>query len=144
MIHYSVSGSERLCDVAILLPRHNVSLIIGGELSPRFQHMQIVTESCGKNIGSLKLSRVQVDVNGVLGDLNIDKVVFKEVIWFDRPSNKPTCSAKLVKLVARHPVEFEIFNFPKIQQLHWKSKGTHPFRPTSPLRLLKNKRPVSL
>jgi hypothetical protein len=77
VVHYSVSGSERLCDVAILLPHHNVSLIIGDELNPHVQRMQPITEPSGKNTRPLKLPVIEVDANGVLGDLNVDEAVFE-------------------------------------------------------------------
>jgi hypothetical protein len=136
VIYYSAIESERLCDVAILLPHHNVSLKIGDQLNPRVQNMQIITEFCGRNIRSLKLAQIEVDANGVLDDLNVDEVIFEGVTWFNRPSNKPTCSASVVKLVTSNLVEFEIFNFTRIKQLHWKSDFDPPLLP-APLHLKK-------
>jgi hypothetical protein len=124
VIYPSMSDSERLCDVVGLLPHHNVSLCMGykkNQSVQNMQNMQIITESCGRNVRKLKLKRMEIDAGGVLDDLNVDEVVFEEITWSNRPSNKPECSARLVKLVTMRPVEFEIFNFTKIKQLHWKA-----------------------
>ncbi|KAA8917835.1 hypothetical protein TRICI_000037 [Trichomonascus ciferrii] len=122
-LYYSVSETKQLCDVVELRPHHVVSLaIVPHSYYRTTQRLQrIITQCPGMNLRSLELQSVMINAEGILDDLNVDELIIHNVEWHNRPSNKPNCSAKIVRTFTcfDSTEEFEIFNFTRLQRLYW-------------------------